>query len=433
MRVKLAIPEQHLTDAERKDALDAALESVTRATEPLVARKLVPTAMTAIRAGKLKWKPEPPGDEHFDLPFTTLARGWGDCDDLAPHHAASLRATGEDPGARAIVQKSGPNRWHAVVERSSGSIDDPSRAAGMGSGVNGAGGYVGAGSPIWLPMNEKQLTVAAYPLRRGPRPGFLARVDLPDHGLDWHWSNMFAAPTVQGAVIGAVQTARAMAYGAHEVRDRDLHVLGALQALMSGCGPDELADEMDGAGVVGVDSVLGDAMQVGSFLSSVGGFSFGSVTRSLSRAVSPITHALSPLGKAYDSVSPFATMVFPGVAHIVDPIRSAIETGDPMAVWKSTLIPGAKSGRDFFERNPLGHQAFAALHPLLSNVPGGDKWLAEAAPRNLTPKAQAALVAAALSPQALLDAGVEPPPTASMMRAGVPMAMPDGGPLLMRF
>ena len=127
MRVNVAIPEAHV-DA---PVLNAALESVTRLNEEMLAQGEVPTFTDGLKEG-IKWKPEPPGDEHFDHAATVLRRKWGDCDDLAPWQAASLRHTGEDPEARAIVRRSGPKRWHAIVRRGDGSIDDPSKAAGMG-------------------------------------------------------------------------------------------------------------------------------------------------------------------------------------------------------------------------------------------------------------------------------------------------------------
>jgi hypothetical protein len=45
--------------------------------------------------------------EEFASAAIVLGRLWGDCDDLAPYHAASLRHTGEDEGATAIVKRSG--------------------------------------------------------------------------------------------------------------------------------------------------------------------------------------------------------------------------------------------------------------------------------------------------------------------------------------
>lgn len=126
MRVRLAVPDAHV----HPDVLDAMLEAVTRTNERLIRSGQVPTADEAIAAG-VRWKPEPPGDEHFDHAGRVIQRGWGDCDDLAPYKAATLRVKGIDPEARATVVKTGPKRWHAIVERSDGSIDDPSADAGM--------------------------------------------------------------------------------------------------------------------------------------------------------------------------------------------------------------------------------------------------------------------------------------------------------------
>ncbi len=103
MRIRLAVPDE-LDDQDRKAALDAALESVVRSSVPMIKAGKWPTAKAAIKAGKVEWKPEPPGDEHFDLAPTVLARGNGDCDDLAPWHAAGLRASGGVPGATARVR-----------------------------------------------------------------------------------------------------------------------------------------------------------------------------------------------------------------------------------------------------------------------------------------------------------------------------------------
>jgi len=57
--------------------------------------------------------------------------GWGDCEDLAAWRAAELRVSGEDPAARVYVYRSGPLRFHAVVARGSGRIEDPSLILGM--------------------------------------------------------------------------------------------------------------------------------------------------------------------------------------------------------------------------------------------------------------------------------------------------------------
>jgi len=128
MRIRITVPEEHV----QPDVINPVLEAVTRLDEHMIRSGQSPTASELVQAGA-RWKPEPPGDEHFDNGGTIAQRGHGDCDDWAPLRAAELRATGQDPGAAAIVVPSGPNLWHALVKRSDGSVDDPSVAAGMPS------------------------------------------------------------------------------------------------------------------------------------------------------------------------------------------------------------------------------------------------------------------------------------------------------------
>ncbi len=74
----------------------------------------------------VRYQMEPPGAEDWALPHTVMGQTWGDCEDLAIWTAAGLRETGEDPGARVVVRRTGPGKLHAVVERSDGTIEDPS-------------------------------------------------------------------------------------------------------------------------------------------------------------------------------------------------------------------------------------------------------------------------------------------------------------------
>jgi hypothetical protein len=126
MRIRIAIPDEHVTP----EVIDPVLEAVTRLNDHMLQTGQTPTSHELIRGGAV-WRPENMGDEHFDHGGTIAQRGWGDCDDWAPLHAATLRTTGEDPGAIARVVKSGPQTFHAIVQRSDGTIDDPSVAAGM--------------------------------------------------------------------------------------------------------------------------------------------------------------------------------------------------------------------------------------------------------------------------------------------------------------
>lgn len=241
MRLRLAVP----TDLSRDETaamLDAALESLTRASEPRIARGQIPTFTQALKAGRVRWKPEPPGDEHFDLPETVLRRGHGDCDDLAPWKAAELRATGQDPGATAIVRPSGPGRWHAVVQRSDGRIDDPSKAAGMGRSVNGDDYR----APTWRAMWGDRLALAAHPLRRG----WGARVDVPDAETPMAWSALASGETPRRAVCGAIEGAMGM-HTCGALTEADLVKLAALHDLLHGARARDVAGALDHMGCVG--------------------------------------------------------------------------------------------------------------------------------------------------------------------------------------
>ena len=218
MRIRLAIPD-HLVTA---PALEAALEATMLANEASIHAGEVPTLSAAI-AGGVRWKPEPYTDgEHFDLAHQVAARGWGDCDDLAPWLAAELRASGDDPGARPRVVKTGRSRWHVVVETSDGKILDPSKWAGMKSrGASVSGVQPSITKPMALPQGGALCVV--------PHAGkWWARCDLPWADGSGHLASHGRARTpeqaLDRAVAGAlvcgdaiesplVETARALASG----------------------------------------------------------------------------------------------------------------------------------------------------------------------------------------------------------------------------
>jgi len=222
VRINVAVPEAHV-DA---PVLDAALEAVTRLNESLLHKNEIPSFEKGLTYG-VKWRPEPPGAEHFDHGRTVVQRKWGDCDDLAPWHAASLRHSGEDPGAAAVVKRSGPHTWHAVVQRSDGSIDDPSKRAGMGQ----PHGIIGASLPVmWAPPPGGAVS-GAYIIRpqlalRPVRGGVQARADMP-----WHWrehledeptptdyamTTLHTAPVASTALTGVLEAAAEAIVGACE-------------------------------------------------------------------------------------------------------------------------------------------------------------------------------------------------------------------------
>lgn len=248
MRVVVAIPEAHVT----KPVLDGALEAVTRLNEQLIASGESPTSRQLIAAGA-KWQPEKPGDEHFDHGAKIASRGHGDCDDWAPLHAATLRATGEDPDARAIVRKSGNKRWHAIVERSDGTIEDPSLSAGM-PGPSRAVGVVGASVPLMGIRRSEvgsyiampQLALRPVASRDGQVEAWQARADLP-----WHWGptgtpadtamvSLHRSPVSSQAIVGAARGAFELGIASGESDPEQLKRLSAIADACEGCPYEDL-------------------------------------------------------------------------------------------------------------------------------------------------------------------------------------------------
>jgi hypothetical protein len=309
VRIQIAVPEANVT----KPVLDGALEAVTRLNEQLIKSGASPTSAQLIESGA-RWQPEKPGDEHFDHGALMAERGHGDCDDWAPLHAASLRVTGQDPEAKAIVRKSGPKRWHAIVQRSDGSIDDPSLAAGMPGpkvvGVRGA----------WVPVMRERLhgvggTYVATPHlalrpvadRQGQLEAWQARADLP-----WHWQQGHSASDVamaslhqselpDQAVVGAVRGAFRLGLASGGADPENLRRLSAIADACEGCPWEELAE------AYGPEHATAAGAIVGSFF----GKAFKKLGKGLKGGLKFVTH--NPLAKIATSFVPgagLATMAF---------------------------------------------------------------------------------------------------------------------------
>ncbi len=255
MRVNVAIPEAHVS----APVLNAALEGVTRLNESMI-RAGAPTADQLIDAGAI-WKPEPPGQEHFDHIGIIAKRGWADCDDWAPAKAAQLRVTGEDPGARAVVKRSGNKRWHALVKRSDGSWDDPSIDAGMPAPGARHGGVHGAALPLMFPsvsgvdgVYEATPHLALRPIadEHGQIESWQARADLPWHAQPGHspadiaLASLHQSPipdqAIVGAVLGAFDLGCAGLDGGHS-NPEHLKRMSAIADCCNGASWEELAAE----------------------------------------------------------------------------------------------------------------------------------------------------------------------------------------------
>lgn len=270
MRIRLAIPDRLVTP----EALEAALEATTLANEQAIIRGEVPTITEAIKKG-VRWKPEPFLDgEHFDLAHHVAARGWGDCDDLAPWLSGELRATGEDPGARSRVYQSGPGRWHVVTETSDGEILDPSKWAGMGKRKSQkcSSGVCGVVARPFAREGEGALCCV-------PHAGkYWSRVDLPFPNASGHIASHARANTPEDSLNRAI--AGAIACG--EEIESDLcdraRVLGAM-----------LLGEMDRQYLEGDVGFLGKLLKkalpfAASFVPGIGPIAKGAMEQGISMA-----------------------------------------------------------------------------------------------------------------------------------------------------
>jgi hypothetical protein len=341
MRIRLAVPDE-LDDQDRRAALDAALESVTRTVTGLVRAGAAPPAAGEIKSGRVRWHPEPAGDEHFDLPDTIMKRGHGDCDDLAPWHAGSLRAAGIDPRARAFVKKSGPKRWHALVQRGDGSIEDPSLHAGMHSVSGTSSAVLGAGAPIQLPMaQDGRLCLAICPSRDRRHPlVWFARCDVPDQLEPWDWSSAAADQHPARAALKAIKAIRTVAGPDMEAED-DAR-LGAIHDLILGHDEEEVGDALHDlmGDEVDVDGCMEDALHSVGF--------FGDLFKAIASPITSAAHFIQ-----HPSLKTAAHM-------FTDPVTSAIHAAQPIAHMAKPFagalrfIPGigpvAATGLDFLDR-----------------------------------------------------------------------------------
>jgi hypothetical protein len=360
MRINVAVPEPEVS----APILNAALEGVTRLDQALIRKGTVPTFREM--AHRVRWKPEPPGAEHFDHAGVVGRRGWGDCDDLAPWHAASLRVTGEDRGARAVVRKSGPKRWHVVVRRSDGSVDDPSIEAGMPA----PGRRVGIRGAVQPPMASRahgvdgtyvstpHLAIRPVPsaIRAEPE-AWQSRTDLP-----WHWQpgkspadvamvSLHRSPYSSQALVGGCHGAILLGESSGYSSSDDLDRIAAIRDMCEGASYEEIADEY------GPEHAAAASHLVGSF--------FGKIFKGAKKIFHEVKHnplkavKYTPTGLIARSAHAGVTRG-PGAALAFTPAGLVVKHVPTPVVSKALqFIPGV---------GPVASQAYEAAAPSLRKL-----------------------------------------------------------------
>lgn len=316
MRINVAVPEPHVS----APVLDAALEATTRLNESMLRSGDLPPFN--VRNPQAIWKPEPPGQEHFDHGRIVLGRGWGDCDDLAPWLAATRRAQG-DRGAHAFVRKSGAKRWHALVRRGDGTVEDPSLAAGMPRRGRGHG-VMGASQPFMLSgvgsyELRPQLALRPVPSRRGLIEAWQARADLPWHvqpgvsPTDVAMVSLHASPVSDQALVGALCGAIDLGE-ASDANPEHLDRLACIRDMLDGCDWEECAAEY------GDDHADAAAAVVGSFFKRLG----RKLKRGWRKVRKPLLRYAPLAAAAIPGVGPAAAAAFQMASPL---LQRAIERG----------------------------------------------------------------------------------------------------------
>ena len=107
-----------------EEQLDALLEGFASWAAVLIRRHAIPPLYSTRVVYRRERRQT--GNERWQPPTETYRRGAGDCEDLAAWRAAELRVYASDP-ARAIARRTGARRWHAVVLRADGRVEDPAK------------------------------------------------------------------------------------------------------------------------------------------------------------------------------------------------------------------------------------------------------------------------------------------------------------------
>jgi hypothetical protein len=207
--------------------------------------------------------------------------------------------------------------------------------------------------------------------------------------------SLHASPVSSQAVSGACEGLISLGE-ANDVDDEILARAACISDAVQGATWEELEE------CYGPEHATAAGHIVGSF--------FGSITkpfRKLGRTISrPITRSgvFKTLKRGYESASPYLTAAFPATAAFRD-LAAAAAKGDPMAMWKARMMPGAQSAREAFSTVPGGGLAHGLMAQSFGNLPGASQWFGATAPTQ-----QAAAMHAAPELQDNLQRGLHLPP-----------------------
>lgn len=184
---------------------------------------VLPELYQAARAGKVRYMEEE--KEEWRTIADVLKAGQGDCEDLSAWRVAELRAAGETK-ARPVIKRTGITRYHALVMRGSGQVEDPTKILLKMQKRKVAG-----------PMENRTLSWRVEPLPGGGYQGWVSvplldgtRRVLGATGIDPAAALFAAAGDAMPASMPAVQ----------ELIRKGLEAQGAAQAPVSALLPTSL-------------------------------------------------------------------------------------------------------------------------------------------------------------------------------------------------
>jgi hypothetical protein len=228
------------------------------------------------------------------------------------------------------VKRSGPNRWHAVVRRGDGSIDDPSLRAGMGPNV--APGHRGATVPLMAPPSA--VVGGAYIMRpqlaatmlnpNDPYSPIKSRTDIP-----WFWqkgphdpitpgniamATLHTAPVASTALTGCIEGACQLALAGEYADLEHIDSICAVADCIEGADYQDLCETYG-------EHAAGKAVQV------VGSF-FGGLAHMVTKALPLASKALQ-----------FVPGIGPVASSALDIVREHLPSGEHAAAQAAELLP----------------------------------------------------------------------------------------------